>query len=146
MSVDTLAQYSGIPAETIKQWLSLSPESIYRDTGYLAWVKDLDEDLLTDNLKAVRAIYESDLDAIKSRHGLSDTIMGAHTLGNWVLGFLKFPDQLPDLLERHASVPGTVVANVLPELAVLLNKIEDDAGRAEWQRALILFSIPLMAA
>jgi hypothetical protein len=146
MSVDALAQYSGIPADTITQWLSLPPEAIYKDTGYLSWVKKLDEKLLSNNLPAVRSIYDTGLDVLKARHGLSDTIMGAHTLGNWVLGFLKFPEQLPDLLERHASVPAGVVANALPELAIMLNSIDDDAGRAEWQRALILFSIPLMVA
>ncbi len=146
MSVDTLAQYSGIPAETIKYWLSLPPKSIYENEDYLSWVKGLDANLLTDNLKPVRAIYEAGLDTIKARHGLSDTIMGAHTLGNWVLGFLKYPDQLPDLLERHASVPNAVVANALPELAALLNGLEDEDARAEWQRALILFSIPLIVS
>ena len=146
MSVDTLAQYSGIPVETIKYWLSLSPTVIYQDEDYLSWVTGLNADILADNLLAVRAIYESGLDTIKARHGLSDTIMSAHTLGNWVLGFLKFPDRLSDLLGHHASVSNVVMANALPELAVLLNDLEDEAGRVEWQRALILLSIPLMVS
>ncbi len=143
MSVDNLSQYSGIPADTIEHWLSLPPAAIYEDSDYLSWVTSLNEQILSATLPEVRAIYDSSLAEIKERYHLSDTIMSAHTLGNWVLGFLKFPDRMRDMLDRHTSVSPSMVASALPEMAALLDAMNDDGGRAEWQRALVLFSIPI---
>ncbi len=74
---------------------------------------------------------------------LSGTIMSGYTLCNWVLGFLKQPTGMADVLKYHASVPSGKIAASLPELLELPD--ETRVGSAEWKKALVVFSLPMIA-
>jgi hypothetical protein len=143
MQPKSIAVYMGISVDEAGRLLALSPAAVYDDSAYQDAVNRLDVDLLRHTLVHVRAAYENGLDPIKEKYGLSDTVMSGFTLGNWVLGFLADPDHMNDMLERHARIPTDVIENALPELVGLLEDIPE--GRAEWQRALVTFSLPLIA-
>ncbi len=68
--------------------------------------------------------------------------MSGYTLVNWVLGFMMYPERMRDMLSVHASVSSGVVADMLPHLVDLLEKLPEN--REDWQRALLIFSLPLV--
>ena len=143
MHPESIADTMGISVADAERLLALPPADIYADAVYHAVVECLDATLLHQTLKHVRAVYDEQLDPIKEKYGLSDTIMSGFTLGNWVLGFLASPDHLNDMLERHTQIPTDIIEDVLPELVDLM--VELPEGSAEWQCALVTFSLPLIA-
>lgn len=143
MQPQAIAGYMGLTVKDVDQLLALSPAAVYDDPIYQEVVASLDPTLLRTTLGQVRDIYAAGLDPIKEKYGLSDTIMSGFTLGNWVLGFLTSPNHLNDMLERHANIPPQAIEDALPELVDLLEDLDD--GRAEWQRVLVTFSLPLIA-
>lgn len=143
MQPQAIADLMGLSVDEVERLLALNPAAIYEDAAYLRVVHTLDTGVLRATLQAVRDIYEDGLPPIKEKYGLSDTIMSGYTLGNWVLGFLTAPDHLNDMLERHASIPTDVIEDALPELVDLLEDLSN--GKDEWQRALVTFSLPLIA-
>lgn len=142
MLATALATYAHIPVSEIERVMSLTPEAIYQDEVYQAWITSLDTRLLSHELPYARAAYDKGLALIKQKHELIGTIMSGHTLCNWVLGFLMYPEKMRDMLDYHVSVSPAVVASILPELITLLDDMP--AGREEWQRALVIFSLPLL--
>ncbi|MBN1564569.1 MAG: hypothetical protein JXA10_12060 [Anaerolineae bacterium] len=143
MQTETMATYMGLSVNEVERLLALPPAAIYDDPAYQAVVNQLDADVLRQTLGHVRAVYDKGLAPIKAKYGLSNTIMSGFTLGNWVLGYLTTPDHLNNMLDRHAALPREVIAAALPELVALLDDLP--AGRGEWQRALVTFSLPLIA-
>ncbi len=142
MLVDRLAQELETTPDEIERLLTLDATALYDDPGYQAFVDRLRGDVLEATVAQVRAAYDRGLPEIKARYALSDTVMSGYTLANWVLGFMMYPDQIRDMLDRHRSVPPDVVSATLPELLDLL----DDANVApEWKHALATFSLPLLA-
>lgn len=138
-----IATYLDISQTEADRLYTLSAEEIYHDPFYQSLIAELNETLLHQTAGDARAAYTEHLNELKAHHGLSDSIMSGHTLVNWVLGYLMYPDRLVDLLDRHAAVPAHLVAETLPELLNILNDIPSLSGRQEWQRALILFALPL---
>jgi len=143
MIADLLAPYLHIPVGEFERLISLSPEEIYQDPTYQHLVAQLDQKVLSDTLPQARDVYEVGLPAIKDKFGWSGTVMSGYTLCNWVIGFLRYPEKMKDMLPRHERVASLQVADALPELASLLDALPE--GREEWQRALIVFSLPLLA-
>ncbi|HEC24115.1 MAG TPA: hypothetical protein ENI95_14480 [Chloroflexi bacterium] len=143
MLEEQLAHHSGIPTETIEYLLSLTPEEVYQDVVYRRLVSRLDVDELHRTLTVAREVYDEGLEAIKEKYNLSGTIMSGYTLCNWVLGFLKQPTEMADVLKYHASVPSSKIAASLPELLELLDEMR--VGSAEWKKALVVFSLPMIA-
>lgn len=140
--IELLSSYSGIPVDELEYFLSLSPAEIYQDAHYKALVSQINGLELENSLSAIRTAYDEHLPAIKDRHHLRYTLMSGYTLSSWILGYISFPDTMSDLLDRHKKVPAQIVKTVLPELLDLLGTVPE--GAAEWQRALIIVSIPLM--
>ncbi len=143
MHPESIANYMGIPVDEVERLLALPPADVYADAAYLNVINRLDEKLLRRTLLHVRMAYEDGLDPIKEKYNLSDTIMSGYTLGNWVLGFLAAPGHLSAMLDRHARIPADVIEATLPELTDLLGDLPE--GGAEWQRALVAFSLPMIA-
>lgn len=143
MLVDMLASYIGVSPVEVERLLALPATSIYRDRGYRDLIAQLDADALHGSAEQAHQIYDAGVPAIKQKYGLMDTIMGGHTLSNWTLGFLMYPERLQDMLARHAAVPTDTIAAALPELFMLLDALPQ--GREEWQRALAVFTLPLLA-
>jgi hypothetical protein len=142
MLAAALATYAQVPVDEVERLMSLRPEAIYQDTTYQAWITSLDTILLSRELPHARAAYDRGLNPIKEKYKLAGTIMSGHTLCNWVLGFLMYPEKLRDMLDHHAAVPVQSVAAALPELLALLEEMP--SGREEWQRALVIFTLPLL--
>jgi hypothetical protein len=144
MIAQSLSHYVGVSVGEFERLLSLSAEAMYNDPVYQSLISQLDAALLSSTLPYIRTVYEKYLPDIKERYGLAGTVMSGYTLCNWVLGFLMRPDRISDMLERHARVPTSAIINALPELAAVLDEAE--GGTAEWQKALVVFSMPLMVA
>lgn len=138
-----LAHHLNIPATEIERLLALPGESLYDNDVYQTLVADLDAAQIEATAQYARQAYNDHLPPIKAKYGLSDTIMSAYTLCNWVLGYIMYPDKLPDLLARHRRIPVETMRAALPELIDLLDDLPK--GREAWQRALIVFSLPLIA-
>jgi hypothetical protein len=143
MLSDNLAAYLDVAPEEVERLLTLAPHDMYDDPLYQDLLAQLDEVRLRDTLGHARALYDQGLPAIKVKFGWSDTVMSGFTLGNWVLGFLSYPQRLPDLVNYHRRLSGKAIAEALPELAGLLDAMPE--GRADWQRALVTLSLPLVA-
>ncbi|MBZ0278626.1 MAG: hypothetical protein K8I60_20935, partial [Anaerolineae bacterium] len=131
--IELLSSYSGIPVDELEYFLSFSPAEIYHNERYKALVSQINGLKLENSLSAIRAAYDEHLPAIKDKYHLRYTLMSGYTLSSWILGYISFPDTMPDLLDRHKKVPSHVVKAVLPELLELLGTVPE--GAAEWQRA-----------
>jgi hypothetical protein len=143
MLAQVLAPYINVPPQTVERLLSLTPAEIYADESYQGMVAQLNANSLQKTSDYAYAVYDEQLPALKAQYGLLDTLMGGYTLCNWVLGFLMYPETLPDMVGRHTRIPTDVVAEVLPKLVTMLDTMPQ--GRAEWQRALVVLSLPLLA-
>jgi hypothetical protein len=146
MNTQTLAQYMNVPEGTAKQLMGLSARQLLADETYIGLLYDLDRELLEATLPTVRAVYEEYLpefiEGVESRYNLDATPMSAFTLGNWVVGALQFPEHTHSILEMHANVPREVFNNELQSLMDILENTPE--GKAEWQRAMCVFALPLM--
>jgi hypothetical protein len=144
MSASALAHYAGISEDEFNRLLSLSAAAMYTDPSYQKLISQLDAAALSQTLPYARTVYEKYLPDIKEKYGLAGTVMSGYTLCNWVLGFLMRPERITDMLERHVNVPTQTIINALPDLAAVLDEAEQ--GGPDWQKALIIFSMPLMVA
>jgi hypothetical protein len=148
MNNKDLAQYIGVPIEKVDYVLSMSGAEIVKDEIFVGMLKSVDRDLLERTLPQAREAYEKGLPAfetmLQKRYGLSNTPMSAYTLGNWVVGALQFPDYIDTILNMHADIASEVFVGGLPDLLDMVANVPD--GGHEWQRALCIFSIPLMRA
>ncbi len=144
MLVQQLATYTGLSDAEIERLLALSPSEIYDDPAYSALIPQLDEEALKATAAQVQQIYADHLPALKDKHQLSGSIMSSYTLVNWVLGFLMYPERLPDMLQYHQRLTSEQVAAMLPDLFTLLDALSE--GREAWETALAVISLPLLAA
>jgi len=142
MLARTLAPYLNVTPQDVDRLLSMPPAEIYADKFYQDLVIQLDPRLLQKTSDYAYSAYDEHLPSLKEEYGWLNTLMGGYTLCNWVLGFLMYPETLPDLLPHHARIPNDVVAEVLPKLVALLDTMPQ--GREEWQRALVVLSLPLL--
>jgi len=143
MHPEEIADLLHITVDEANRLLNLAPKALYQDAGYQSLVQQLDANRLHKTAPQARAAYPHSLDPVKEKYGLSDTIMSGYTLVNWVLGFLQSPTHLPDMLDRHARLDRDTIEAVLPELLDILGDLED--GSHDWQQALMVFSLPLIA-
>jgi hypothetical protein len=143
MLADLYAHYAGLPADETERLLAMPAETIYRDAAYQSLVTGLDETLLHDTAQFVREAYDQGLPDLKARYGLAGTVMSGFTLCNWVLGYLNYPTKLSDLLGQHERIPVKTMTDMLPELVDLLEGVPE--GRQEWERALLIITLPLLA-
>ncbi|MFP4323161.1 MAG: hypothetical protein ACLFTK_11970 [Anaerolineales bacterium] len=147
MLTKSLANYIGVSTRDVQTWLNMSAAGIYDDPAYQDLVYGLDRALLEETLSEARAVYEDALPefqaALGSEYNFRNTPMSAYTLGNWLVGFLQYPDSLPELLDIHARIPQSVLTAGLP---MLLSYLDDmPQGGAEWQRALAILALPMMS-
>jgi hypothetical protein len=143
MVADLYAKYAGLPADETERLLAMPAEAIYRDRSYQSLVTSLDADVLHDTAQFVREAYDKGLPHLKARYGLAGTVMSGFTLCNWVLGYLNYPAKLSDLLGQHERIPVKTMTDMLPELVDLLEGVPE--GRQEWERALLIMTLPLLA-
>ncbi len=141
-----LAQLVNVSPATLQRFLSMEATALYEDDEYMSLVRSLNRNLMEETLPEVRAAYEKHLpgfvDEIKKQYQLKDNPMSAYTLGNWMVGILRYPETTNTLLNMHTRVPSQMIIDGLPHLLSFLDEVE--RGGAEWQRALCILSIPLM--
>jgi|GEM_PF-1787379 len=147
MLEDTLAQYIGIPTTSVSRIIKMQQTKIYEDKDYKEWINKLDSTSLHNTLPHARSAYDKHLpdfvQILQTRYGMKDTPMSAYTLGNWLVGFLQYPSALANLAEMHNRIPQRAFREMLPQLISMLDEMP--AGRADWQRALSLLALPLLA-
>jgi hypothetical protein len=147
MLAKILASYSQLPEAQIESWLAQPSRALLSDEKYYQAINAIDSSLLYHSLPEVREAYTSGLPAFQQklteRYQLDFSVMSAYTLGNWLLGFLQHPEQLDMLLDKHLRLPLNVLREEAPALLSLLDKMSQN--RQEWQKALALFMLPLLA-
>ena len=147
MLTSTISKYSGISPNEVDRLLAMSSHQVFNDPAFQGMVNDLDRKFLEDTVTDAREAYRGRLDDFSARlerkYNLENPAMSAFTLANWLVGFLYSPDNLGDLLDRHERVPKEALREGLPELLGILDNMGE--GRKEWQAALSLLSIPLVA-
>lgn len=143
MTPDELAHYAGISTQELERLLAMPAAAIYNDPDYIDLVTSLDREHLDRTAVHTRDAYDKYLPTIKEQFGLRGSIMSGYTLSNWVLGFLMYPERLSDMIKYHASLSPDMIARLLPHLVRLLDEVPE--GREEWQRALVILSLPLLA-
>lgn len=144
MLADVISAHTTMAQEDIEKLLSLSQDNFGQNELFLSHIKQLDEKLMQRSLMDVRALYREKLEAIKAEFGLANTTMSDVTVSNWILGYLKYPQEISTLIDQHQRVPVYAIINVLPHLLDILSDLEDEECREHWKRALILFTLPLI--
>ena len=141
--ITLINEYTDLSEQEIKRLLSQPPRTIYDDPVYVSVLTLLDVATLRQTLPYARDAYEKNLNRLKEQHGLSTTVMSGHTLGSALVGFLMQPDRLPEMLEKHAILSVKTIREAVPDLVDILGGIE--AGAEQWQAAMVIMSLPLMA-
>lgn len=148
MIADTLAKYINVPADAIQRLLSMSTSQIYQDAEYQTWIEKIDTRQLDNTLKQAREAYDKDLPRFNERlaqeYGVKAKPMSSYTLGNWVIGYLYYPEMAKNLPQVHNRLPQHVVTEMLPDLITALDEMPD--ASEEWQRALAVLALPLLAS
>lgn len=142
-----LAHHIGVEQRKVERLLALTQEQVYQDAEYRAWIESLEVERLNQLLPLARAAYEKHLatftERLSERYNMPNTPMSAFTLGNWLVGFLQYPSQIADLARIHQRLPRQAVLEMLPEMIAMLDEMPE--GRAEWQRAFAVMTLPLAA-
>lgn len=143
----TLADYIGVETRDVQRLLRMKQSRIYDDPTYQAWIAKLDANQLHQSLNEARAAYEKMLpqfsQQLSERYNMNNTPMSPFTLGNWLVGFLQYPDAIRELSQKHNRLPREAVIDMLPEMLSMMNGMKQ--GRADWQKALALMALPLAA-
>lgn len=146
MDALTLAKYVGVSKSQIESFMKLSAHDIFHDEQYLGLMDSLDREFLEQTLPEVRAIYNAKLPAFKEmlaeQYHINTDPMSAYTLGNWLVGVLRYPKTADQIVKMHAKVPGEIVVGGLSYLLDMLDDMTE--GKEEWKRAMCVLSIPLM--
>lgn len=147
MLVSLISKYTGMDQAEVERLLALSSKEVFADPAYQDMVNALDKKLLESTVINAREAYRGRVEAfsasLEAKYKLQNPTMSAFTLANWLVGFLYSPDNLSDLLDRHERVPKEALVDGLPEILDMLDNMDD--GRAEWQHAMALLSLPLIA-
>lgn len=148
MIEERLTEVIGIPREEVERLLAMPAIAIYRDEAFRALVNRLDKELLFSTLPDTRAAFDFHIPIFQARvrtahPQVAVQRMSASTLGMWLVGFLQIPNAMERLAVFHAPVPPDFIREFLPDLLAMLDDIA--VGRQEWQRALALLSLPLLA-
>lgn len=129
--------------------MSVGQAQLFDHPDYKALIEGLDIPLLEQTVPHAREAYRRQLDGfiqvLEDEYDLENPVMSPFTLGNWLVQFLYEQDKLPELLAKHERVPIEALRDGLPELLRMLDDIDDDAIRQEWQRAMCILSLPLIA-
>ncbi|MCA9914411.1 MAG: hypothetical protein KC496_13745, partial [Anaerolineae bacterium] len=125
MDASTIAYYTGLSEELVAEYLRLSAQEIYSDPQYIKALYALDKKYLRNTLGMVRDFYEAHLsefaDNLENRYHISRGSMSGFTLGNWVVGFLDYPEYAADLLKKHTNLPAEVFHGGLEDLLGLMD-------------------------
>ncbi len=147
MLTNTISKYTGLDPNEVERLLGMSAKDIFADPTFQDMVDKLDKKLLENTVINAREAYRGKVEEfsarLESKYKLQNPTMSAFTLANWLVGFLYSPDNLIDLLDRHERVPKEALADGLPEILDMLSAM--DEGRDEWQHAMALLSMPLIA-
>ena len=142
-----LSRYIGVSPGKVARLLTLSQQQVYADQEYLGWVNQLDAERLYDTLQYARSVYEAYMPEfsqhLSNQFGMHKTVMSAYTLGNWLVGFLQFPNTINGLTRMHQHIPRQAIADLLPRMLEVLQEMPE--GGREWQRALAILSLPLLS-
>lgn len=147
MVVDKLAATIGTPRAAVERLLAMSQSEIYEDAEYRHWVSQLHPAPLHRTLGYARQAYDRHLSQLakilRDEYGFVNVPMSAFTLGNWLVAFLAYTESLSDMTRIHARLPQAAVARLLPEILNALGEMPE--GAQEWQRALAVLTLPLLA-
>jgi hypothetical protein len=131
----------------IRQITQLPPEKVFENTTFRTLIEGLDTLTLRRTLPEARRSFATGLPAfliqIERDYGISHTPMSVYTLTDWLIRFLEAPETLAVVLSMHQRVPGSLIREGLPYLLSLLDTMPN--GRTEWQQALAVMSLPLVA-
>lgn len=148
MDGEFLAIYIGIAAEEVETLLTMPRSELYQSSFYKDLINELDYKLLGSTLQDARAMYDLYLpemaEHLREIYHLNSRGMTSLTLGNWLLGFLHNPKNLAKLYEMHQNLPLEVLQEGLPAILNILGHMPAP-GRAEWQKAMALLSLPFFA-
>lgn len=146
MIEQTLSHYIKVQPAQIVRLLNMTAAAIYADDEYKGWIASLNPDVLHDSLPHARSAYELSLPrftkVLKEKYGLSNTPMSAFTLGNWLVGFLRYPESIADMPSLHQRVPVEAFREMLPDMLKILDNVPDGD---QWQKAMALMALPMMA-
>ncbi|MBZ0279513.1 MAG: hypothetical protein K8L97_02150 [Anaerolineae bacterium] len=148
MLEDLLAHYIGIAPKDVQRLLEVQAQSIYEDNQYRQLVDTLDVKALEESLAETHMLLDKHVPGftaaiVKKYPQVPVTNMTSYSLGNWLVGFLKFPQALNKLLGMHMHIPPQPIREFLPVLLDVFNELP--YGGSEWQRALTLLAVPLIS-
>jgi hypothetical protein len=147
MLAHLLADYIGITSPAVERLLRMRPSDIYQDPMYKKLVESLDREYIRSTLRDAHKAYKMGLpqfmEDLSSIHRFSDTPMSAYTLSNCLVAYLDAPEHMADFLDRHNHIPKDLMRDGLPHLIQMLSQMPQ--GCNEWQRAMAIISIPLVA-
>lgn len=146
MNADAISHYTKLPLKEVQYWVNQSSLIVYNDKKYIAALKQIDVEYLQKTLPLVHQVYKETLPSLKEEmaeeFNISVHLMSAKTLGDWVVGVLRYPESSHELRSKHKKLNGQVIHDVLPTLLEILGDLPE--GAEEWQQALCLLSFPLM--
>jgi hypothetical protein len=142
-----IAHYCTLSKRDVADLLRMTPEQVINDKRFTRAVDQFDVDHLLSTLPEAREVLQVHLPPITEQmtanYDMENNPMSAYTLGNWIVGFAERPEQMSMLLEIHNRLPAGIFADYLPDLLAIYTHMEHHGE--DWQRAMAVISIPLVA-
>jgi len=148
MLANVLATYIDESTEEVQRLLKKTGQEVFMDPLFQEHLAGLDVELLQNTLADARQAYSDGLPSLKGaivqQYDYVTDPVTPFALANWLVGFLKQPDQLMTLVEWHHRVPLEIVRTGLPMLLEMLEMMPE--GRQEWQHAVAIVGLALVAS
>lgn len=146
MFEEALAEQLGVSLHDIQLFLSMPADELRKNALYQSLLEDIDADYLYGTLgearRALDGILPGLVDYVKSKYHVAHFPLTSYMLGNWVVGFLNYPDELWRLSKIHRQIPPHIMHEVVPE--VLAGLGEMSTGSSAWQRAFAVIVVPML--
>lgn len=148
-TVNTFTEHLNLDAQKVEELLTLSATELPQKEAFQTELGNLDLGLLRETLPTAKSALENKLPAfytwLKNELHIKRVPDNPNHATTWVAGFLNNQESIQHLVELHRPVPPVALEQAVPRFVSLFNQVEDSKIRQQWQRALALLCLVLVA-
>lgn len=148
-TINTFTTHLNLDAPTVQNLLSLSATELPKEKAFQTELGNLNLSLLRETLPTAKSVLENQLPAfytwLKNELNIKRVPDSPNHTTTWVANFLNNQESIQHLVELHRPVPPVALEQAVPRLVSLFNQVEDKQIRQQWQSAVALLCLVLVA-
>ena len=142
--LEVLAPYLDIEPIELDRLMNLTSIEREHDPVVQHIESTLNINTLHDSLHVVRQVLDDELPPlvadIKAHYNLAEFPLSSYMLGNWVIGFLRYPSELHRLPDIHQNVDWNIIFETIPHILQILDHLPVDI-RDDWKKVFSLMAM-----